>query len=305
MNAVRAARLVAAMMACAAVAGCVIPLPSGESATTRRNVGDSAPESIIVGKTTRAEVVSLLGEPDSASQDGALMVFGRDTTRGGVMIVLPGAPAGFLAVGWTDVTNRRLVVRFDAHGLVSDATMERKDCVRGVVGMATGSGGWGVESAPCLDVGGQDLTAPAEDARLPTDEGEIARYDMSTWTIDAQSFREGDVRRVGVLAIADRSLVFLWKWQVRGGVVTQEKQPVRLKPGVTIPYTQMVRIEIVKFGFSRLLIVESRGRHFDMFQVPGRAFTTNVETEAAAEELKMRADRWRARAGVEPLPLTR
>lgn len=298
MNTLRAGRLTAALITSLAVAGCVIPLPPSESVTTRHNVGDAVPEAIVIGKTTRADVVSLLGEPDSATADHAVMVFGRNSSRGGALILIPGPPAGVLAMGVADVTDRRLVVRFDAQGIVSEATVERKDCWTAAIGAQHGAGSssWG-ESEPCLDVWGRDLTAaPPEDARLPSDEGEVVSFDKSTWVIDAQDYRESD-NRIGVLAFTERSLVFLSRglsFQDPEGSWIKGKPRLPLKPGLKIPYAQIVRIEPKKSAFIRFFVVESTGRRFDLF--------LTVEPEAKAEELKARVDLWRAAVGRDPLP---
>ncbi len=71
--------------------GCLpIPLLPGDTSGTRLNIGSVVPDFVVVGKTTRSDVLLGLGEPDGASEHGRQFTYTRVTRKGGVFVLLVG-----------------------------------------------------------------------------------------------------------------------------------------------------------------------------------------------------------------------
>ena len=102
--------------------GCVpFPvLPFGDQEWSRQNISDSVPEGIVLGQTTRADVILAIGDPDRRSKDDARFHYVRATEEGGVAFLFGGGLRG--GVTGTPVTFRTLTITFDARGVVSGAT---------------------------------------------------------------------------------------------------------------------------------------------------------------------------------------
>jgi outer membrane protein assembly factor BamE (lipoprotein component of BamABCDE complex) len=133
------------------LAACLpIPLPAGDTSGTRLNIGGTAPEFIVVGKTTRADVLLALGEPDGASEHGERFTYTRVTSKGGVAIV--GAGPGGTAAGSTErMVYRRLIITFDDQGVVASTRMESRSCSENTL--------QAYSSPACVDVHGRDVSS--------------------------------------------------------------------------------------------------------------------------------------------------
>jgi len=107
------------------LSGCVpIPtLPFGDKEWSRQNIGDSVPGFIVVGQTTRVDVILALGDPDRKTKDDLRFFYARATEEGGIAFIVGGAMQA--AVTGTPVTYRLLTVNFDARGVVSGAKSEK------------------------------------------------------------------------------------------------------------------------------------------------------------------------------------
>lgn len=116
------------------LAGCIVlPVPvhqgSAPSAESRTNIEGTAPQ-IVVGRTTRTQVLLTLGEPDGRADDDRWFSYRTQLSRGGwrwaaVWVGLNGV--GGTPVGdWNTV--RRLVVRFDDSGVVASVEAQEKNC---------------------------------------------------------------------------------------------------------------------------------------------------------------------------------
>ena len=107
-------RLVLALALAVLVSGCiVIPIPTPEfnRSEARANISRKSSQQFEPGKTTRAEVISVLGEPDAVSPDELMMGYRSSKIRG---IWLFGT-YGFATAGPIS-KDSYLVVKFDAHG---------------------------------------------------------------------------------------------------------------------------------------------------------------------------------------------
>lgn len=115
------------------LSGCLpIPvLPFGDTEQSRQNITDGVPDFIVVGKTTRADVLLLLGDPDRKKDNDRNFLYFRETEEGGVAFVVGGAGRG--AIVGTPVTFRVLIVGFDAAGVVDDVNA-RKVTIRDIFG---------------------------------------------------------------------------------------------------------------------------------------------------------------------------
>ncbi len=126
----RSARLVACMLACACLAGCVIPIPTppGDMASSRLNIGDAVPAFIAVGRTTRDDVLLDLGEPDFVSQHEQIYTYVRVSSEGGVMLVGGAGMGAGGAIGSESMLYRFLTITFDKRGMVASARSEQARC---------------------------------------------------------------------------------------------------------------------------------------------------------------------------------
>jgi hypothetical protein len=117
------------------VAGCVVlPIPVERNAApnpaSRANIEDKPPPSIVSGETTRAQVLLTLGEPDGRGLGDAWFTYGSVAERGGVhwyFVAVAGTGAGAGPLDNWD-NSRRLTVRFDERGVVTDVAVDRKNC---------------------------------------------------------------------------------------------------------------------------------------------------------------------------------
>jgi len=109
-------RLVLALVLAVCASGCIIiPIPTPElnSGITRTNIGQNSPQQFALGKTTRGEVVSVLGEPDAISPDELMMGYRSSKIRGIFMVGTVGAASG------SPITkDSYLVFKFDARGVL-------------------------------------------------------------------------------------------------------------------------------------------------------------------------------------------
>jgi hypothetical protein len=106
--------------------GCVIPYPSLPGETWFRGNVDPAP-AIAPGRTTAADLLLALGEPDGADPAGGWMAWTAARGEGGLglLIALGNAAA---ALSRDQVTYRRLRVRLDGAGRVVSSAMETRSC---------------------------------------------------------------------------------------------------------------------------------------------------------------------------------
>ena len=148
-------RLVATLLVCLLLHGCVpIPLPSGFE-LGRENLGDSAPGFIVSGKTTRVEVLLTLGEADGSALDESWLSYGGAFFKGGVVL------AGYFPIALSSETlaYRRLVVFFDEAGVVERTQFETRVCEESAVHWQGGES----RKQPCLlDAAGSDLPQARE-----------------------------------------------------------------------------------------------------------------------------------------------
>jgi hypothetical protein len=127
--------------------GCIVPYATPKMLDTgsRSQVPPAAQQGMEVGKTTRVDVLLALGEPDGRAADDSWFSYGSSRSSGAGVFV-------FLLFDAADINHvnsqvSRLVIRFDASGLVADVLWQHSDCS----GMNVAQG--------CVDVRGTDLLA--------------------------------------------------------------------------------------------------------------------------------------------------
>ena len=118
-------RLVGVLSVLFCLTGCLpVPvLPFGDRDGSRQNITDQVPGFIAVGKTTRAEVLLTLGEPDQKTDNDDRFQYVRASEEGGVGFMFGGAGRG--GITGVPVTIRVLSVSFDGKGVVSGAQARR------------------------------------------------------------------------------------------------------------------------------------------------------------------------------------
>lgn len=140
----------------AAAPGCVpFPVTPGPFPDSRTNVPAEVPPTIATGHTTRREVLFELGEPDGLGPGDRWYSYGSAISHGGVGGLFP-TRSDIAALTRESVEFRRLLVRFDAAGVVSDVRIDTKHCPFWYgPGMAGASGP--NASIPCLDIRGGEI----------------------------------------------------------------------------------------------------------------------------------------------------
>lgn len=118
----RGAALVAVFLV---ASGCVpVPtLPFGDKDWSRQNIGDGVPGFVVIGQTTRADVILALGDPDRKTNNDSRFHYVRATEEGGIAFMVGGGLRGDI-IG-TPVTYRLLTVDFDARRVVTAAKSEK------------------------------------------------------------------------------------------------------------------------------------------------------------------------------------
>jgi len=190
-NGARGLILAGLALAAATASGCVpFPVTPGPFPDSRTNVPADVPTTIVAGQTTRREVLFEFGEPDGAGPAESWYSYGSATSHGGAGSLFV-APNNLAALTRESVEFRRLIVRFDAAGTVSEAKLETKRCAFWYGPGLAGSNG-PQASVPCLDIRARDvgdqtglaggnerptLSEPAASVMASTAQGVLGRYE--------------------------------------------------------------------------------------------------------------------------------
>jgi outer membrane protein assembly factor BamE (lipoprotein component of BamABCDE complex) len=118
----------AALAACALLsAGCIpiVALPTLDS-TSRGNVPTAVPSELLVGTSSRIDVLLALGEPDGRGPDDRWFSYASTKTWGtGGVLIVPPLVSGVFAGG---ESVSRLLITFDDAGSLSEARLESRNC---------------------------------------------------------------------------------------------------------------------------------------------------------------------------------
>lgn len=178
------------------LAGCIpFATPALLDTDSRGDITVAAQQKLEVGTTTRVDVLLTLGEPDGRAVDDSWFAYGSArSSEVGALAFLIVSGFGIEHVS-TDVS--RLIVRFDARGVVSSADLDRSKC--GGLMVARG----------CHDVRGGDLAA-ADAALAGGEKVVLLSYSSSHVVEGTPDHCDIEFRKKGIdgpLALTDRAIV--------------------------------------------------------------------------------------------------
>lgn len=160
-------RVISVIVCCAGFSGCIaVPYPhlthEGYEPHSHENLTEHVPEFIVPGQTTREEILRTLGAPDGIGPDQSWFTYGSIWRDKGVTFGFVGilGPEGIASNDYdVRVRIRRLLIRFDAQGLVNVTNLEERQCTRSY----TRAYGGEPDSEPygCLDIRGSDIELAA------------------------------------------------------------------------------------------------------------------------------------------------
>ncbi|MBU6510785.1 MAG: hypothetical protein KGR99_00575 [Betaproteobacteria bacterium] len=242
--------MAACLLACAWLAGCVpIPIPPGDIASSRRNIGDGVPAFIVTGRTARSEVLLVLGEPDRASEHEELFTYQRVSGEGGVVLLVagPGTSSGG-AISAETVLYRFLTITFDRRGLVTSARSDQVRCRQGAEAIGERVAGFGTCAYP------------------PGQAQALARFGRvfvpSQWLQGVAGYAQ--VRRLALEPPASQGALVI------GGSGIEffaESADADSKPLERIAYADVAGISLDSFGFGKRLVIELRDGSKESFSV--------------------------------------
>jgi len=184
-----------------ALSGCV-PIIYSEryEKPSRQNLADTVPAFIEAGHTTMADVVLALGDPDTVAADESWIAYAsayREGGGGAALVVAGGGQAGLLGGARKQMLYRRLLVRFDAGGLVTDASLDVVKCGNNVVFI-----GDAYDSLPpCFDVDSLDIAAAELTTRLMAQgETNVVGFNRTEWLATHER---------GMVAVSDTAIHFV------------------------------------------------------------------------------------------------
>jgi len=180
--------------------GCiVVPYEASQGTVgTRTDVPATVPDSIVKGKTSRAEVLQQEGKPDGEGADW--IVYSSTAKESGLGLFF--CFASRTTVGCGDARRQvwdyhRLVVRFDALGVVSSAHVDSASCIHWTNDFKP--------PAPCLDLRGDDLQREDTLAAIQKGKQVLATFQDVRWPAD----EENDCVFYGQLIVTQDALNFV------------------------------------------------------------------------------------------------
>jgi outer membrane protein assembly factor BamE (lipoprotein component of BamABCDE complex) len=139
------------------LSGCPYFVPATLDAGSRVDITEKTTSAIVMGKTTRGEVLSALGMPSESATDYSWVTYRSSRTWAAGLAM--GAAMG---VGHSTVN--RLTITFDANGVVSKVNFEQRKCAGPFV-----AAGWGPDCPATARRDPLPARAPLNPASLPSD----------------------------------------------------------------------------------------------------------------------------------------
>ena len=213
-----------------AMSGCV-PIIYSEryEKPSRQNLTDTVPAFIEAGRTTMADVVLALGDPDTVAADESWIAYAsayREGGGGAALVLAGGGQVGLLGGARKQMLYRRLLVRFDAEGVVTDATLDVVKCGNNefFLGQAVG------EAPPCFDVDSLDIAAAELTTRLMAQgETNVVVFNRAEWLTTHER---------GMVAISDTAIHFVpavdGRWNGSPGVNLALADLTNAQPAPTV-----------------------------------------------------------------------
>lgn len=238
--------------------GCLIlPTPEFNSGNARANINKQTPKQFAPGKTTRAEIILALGEPDAVSPDESKLAYRSEKVCGFWFV-----GAGYSGAGGTIQKDRYLVAEFDGQGMLQ--TMERS---------ATWAG-----SSPTATVVAPVATANASAPSGAPPQAAIRMQKPARWLAGMDGYKPSGATGVlgepGQLILMDAKLEF-----------TSNSQFANSPPALALDYEKIVEVRVDKYIFGRRLVIRCRGDEVHSFDVLGpKAMSTDKQALLAVAE---------------------
>jgi outer membrane protein assembly factor BamE (lipoprotein component of BamABCDE complex) len=110
------------IIAACMLSGCPAVMVNELDSGSHKEVTQQKVENLVVGMTTRSDVLSLLGKPDSRDDDDNWWKYESERASGAGLAVLIGG------VGFIHSTANRVTIVFDSSGIVSSVDFHRYRC---------------------------------------------------------------------------------------------------------------------------------------------------------------------------------
>ncbi len=265
------------------LAGCVIPL-SARDADSRQNIDDKVPDFIVVGKTTRADVLLTLGEPDHASDNGLWFTYTRTSREGGLLFLVSGqgGPTS------EKMVSRRVIVTFDASGVVTSAKYERLPWTAREIGV-----GPSVSRGPWAAGG---YLFPTDSSGVSEDGGTITgkAFAPALWHKGIRGWTELRAFHLappeppaieGSLFVADNAVFFF-----------SPNADNKSKPLFKLAYADIADVYIDNFVGNRRLVVKRTDGSYESFTVLQREGAPNADATSTENAGALVRSRWQSAA---------
>jgi hypothetical protein len=294
------------------LSGCAVPIAPYHAEPrfygSGRSLADGVPTFIVVGKTTRDEVLRELGPAEVEAVDRSWLYYESDfvKTEAGVY-VLGAVPFGanlFKSVTYTSLL-RRLLVRFSEDSLVSSADFRSQECEASEFEPDYDRVRTAQELKSCeIVTQGLEMRRQRENERfaaaIPAADGPAERFDNALWKDGAAQLsdyehhgtgalncRSIDVseKNRGILAISSRALIFLPKVSVTSGA---PPDPIR------VPLADIAATKEIRSWMENTISVDVR-RHdgsYVSFTVCGRVTSSVYSVRTARAML----EKWLSRS---------
>jgi len=229
----------------------VIPTPSFDSGDARANIKKETPLQFNVGKTTRADVILMLGEPDAVSSDELMLVYRSEKIRGIFFI----GGAGYTGTGGVITKDLYLVAEFDSHGLLQK-----------------------------LKTSSQWLSSADPTEMLPagtTNENLAIRIQKSAyWLNGIDGFKPRGstemIGRQGQLLLTDKDLQF-----VVNAPKAQFANIPKTSSDLVMPFNDIAEVNVdKKWGLGRRLVVRTSSGEVHSFNIPKGLMFISTDKEA-------------------------
>src|SRR5262249_17718938 len=147
----------AALLSVAPLVAC-IPIPPHHSPVSRGNVPEKIPGWLEPGSTTLVDTFFRLGEPDDYAVDRRTLGWVNINRLGGGVLIFAAGGSAAAAAAFGE-SFRRLVVKLDDNGVVSNRRLENDACISGFWGIGNASEEFGGRCPPPLGETGSRLKA--------------------------------------------------------------------------------------------------------------------------------------------------
>jgi hypothetical protein len=276
----------------------VVP-PTVDSAS-RGNVAKEVPAVLLAGKSSRADVLLTLGEPDGRGPGDAWFTYATTRTWmiGGVFLGMGSAAA--MGGGQSET---RLLIKFDEAGLVAEARVDSRTCPQGGL-MITGgnqNSDLDVGTKDCLDPAGGDLNSGSQQDQAQT-QRDFARLvpdavDERVERVFANTVWYGQVASSYArakklmnqeipssnLIVSDKSLV------LSNGTIPDPGAGTALPSPVHLAYREIASVEVVNFVLNRWVAVrtnDGKTYYFAVLSYETPGAVDRIQTQAAGDLIR-------------------